>query len=322
MRTEDGYIIYKCLDGDSAAFGLLVDKYKAGVYALAYSRLRNFHDAEDVTQEVFIRVYRKLRTLRQSDSFIAWLHSITTNLCKDWIRNQSRRPDNQFIEDQNAQVLENPSLRFHKDKSIFETLHDAMDSLPKDYREVLTLYYLGVMDSLEIAKFLGMSPTTVRKQLSRSREQLREDMLNTVKTTFEHQKLKASFTFRIVEQVKNVRIEPISRINGLPYGISLSIGVIFTIMSFGQNTTSFKSIYEHSGSPLYSEVKILDVGEIPVDVQKITKNKGISIENNDSKGHELVFSVPKKTVSSDFYTENGKWISQANMPTARLFLKC
>ena len=51
MRTDDGYIIYKCLNGDPDAFGLLVDKYKAGVYALAYSRLRNFHDAQDVSQD-------------------------------------------------------------------------------------------------------------------------------------------------------------------------------------------------------------------------------------------------------------------------------
>ena len=48
MRTEDGHIIQKCLDGDSAAFGLLVDKYKAGIYAFAYGKLRNFHDAQDV----------------------------------------------------------------------------------------------------------------------------------------------------------------------------------------------------------------------------------------------------------------------------------
>ena len=71
MRTEDGYIVHKCLNGDSAAFGLLVDKYKAGVYALAYSKLRDFRDAEDVAQEVFIRAYQKLRTLKQWDRVFA-----------------------------------------------------------------------------------------------------------------------------------------------------------------------------------------------------------------------------------------------------------
>ena len=64
MRTEDGYVIQKCLDGEQAAFGLLVDKYKESVYALAYSKLGNFHDAEDVAQEVFIKAYEKLSTLK------------------------------------------------------------------------------------------------------------------------------------------------------------------------------------------------------------------------------------------------------------------
>ncbi len=70
MRTEDGYIIHKCLNGDKAAFGLLVDKYKASIYALAYTKLGNFHDAEDVTQEAFTKAYQKLRTLRRYDSFL------------------------------------------------------------------------------------------------------------------------------------------------------------------------------------------------------------------------------------------------------------
>ena len=88
MRMADRHLINKCLNGDSAAFGMLVDKYKESVYALAYSKLHNFHDAEDITQEAFIKAYQKLRTLRYWDDFYAWIYAITSNLCKDWIRNQ------------------------------------------------------------------------------------------------------------------------------------------------------------------------------------------------------------------------------------------
>lgn len=112
MQTADGYIIDKCLNGDSGAFGLLVDKYRAGVYALAYSKLRDFRDAEDVAQEVFIKAYIKLRTLKRFDRFHAWLYAITVNLCKDWVRAQSRRPDSEFIEDQDQETLEEPFLIF------------------------------------------------------------------------------------------------------------------------------------------------------------------------------------------------------------------
>jgi len=59
MRTEDGYIIHKCLNGEREAFGFLVDKYRESIYAFASSKLRNFHDAEDITQEVFIKAYTK-----------------------------------------------------------------------------------------------------------------------------------------------------------------------------------------------------------------------------------------------------------------------
>ena len=97
MRTEDRHIIHKCLSGDTAAFGLLVDKYRASVYALAYSKLGNFHDAEDVTQEVFLKAYQKLRTLKQWDRFLAWLYAITSNLCKDFSRSRSNRPDTEYI---------------------------------------------------------------------------------------------------------------------------------------------------------------------------------------------------------------------------------
>ena len=145
MRTEDGHIISKCLNGDSAAFGLLVDKYKASIYALAYSKLRNFHDAEDVTQDVFLIAYQKLRTLRQWDSFLAWLHAMTLNACKLKMRERSRRPDQEFIEDKDPKTLKVLSIAAYREERLDESLHDALDSLPEMYRQVLTLYYLGGM---------------------------------------------------------------------------------------------------------------------------------------------------------------------------------
>ncbi len=97
MQTEDRQIIHKCLNGDTAMFGFLVDKYKEGVYALAYSRLHNFHDAQDIAQEAFIKAYRKLHTLRHWDNFALWLSAITNNLCKNFIRSKSNRPDREFV---------------------------------------------------------------------------------------------------------------------------------------------------------------------------------------------------------------------------------
>ncbi len=118
MRTDDGYIIYKCLNGDPDAFGLLVDKYKAGVYALAYSKLRNFHDAQDVSQEVFIRAYKGLHKLRRWESFAAWLYRITSRQCRNWIRAQSKRPDNESLEDSGAGMLDSHSMDSYRSELV------------------------------------------------------------------------------------------------------------------------------------------------------------------------------------------------------------
>jgi RNA polymerase sigma-70 factor (ECF subfamily) len=161
VRTEDGYLVYKCLNGDPDAFGVLVDKYKPGVYALVYSKLRNFHDAEDVAQEAFIRAYEKLHTLRRWDSFASWLYRIASSLCSRWARTQSRRPDGEFIEDRGPGVLERRSMDSHRDEAVLESIHEALDSLPDIHREVLTLHYFGGMTSFEIARFVGVSPEAV-----------------------------------------------------------------------------------------------------------------------------------------------------------------
>jgi len=63
MRMEDGSIIQDCLSGKPEAFGILVDKYKEGIYAFVYAEIRNFQDVQDVTQEVFLIAYRDLRNL-------------------------------------------------------------------------------------------------------------------------------------------------------------------------------------------------------------------------------------------------------------------
>ena len=136
----DRHLVDKCLNGDPAAFGMLVDKYKESVYALAYSKLHNFHDAEDVTQEAFIKAYQKLRTLRRWNDFHVWIYAITSNLCKNWIRAESRRPDREFIADHPLGSLIHYSSDSRQEHPMLEMLHEALNSLPETYQQVLTLY--------------------------------------------------------------------------------------------------------------------------------------------------------------------------------------
>jgi len=316
MRTEDGYIVYECINGDKSAFALLIDKYKAAVFAIAYSKLFNFQDAEDITQEVFIKAYQKLNNLKHYDRFVVWLHSITNNLCKDFIRSRSRRPDREFIEDQEPSVLDTPSIESYKDNLVNELIHDALNSLPEIYRQVLSLHYLGGMKDIEIAEFLGMSHTNVRQKLMKARTLLKEEMLVMMNATFEGQKLQASFTFRIVEMVKRIKIQPVSTMKGLPWGLSLATGLILTFLSLNPYIPQFNQIGTISGAPLLSESKVLKVGEIPVDVIKISNIANLSSNMRKGKGGE-----PKQpdmqNAFMDPQAEGDTWTKKADMLTAR-----
>ena len=270
MRTEDGQIIHKCLSGEPEAFGFLVDKYKESVYGFAYAKLLNFHDAEDVTQEVFIRAYQKLRSLRRWDNFHAWIYSITSNLCKMWLRARSRRPDGEFIADQKPEVQDIRSIGFYREnlvnESLNESLKEALESLPEMYRQVLILYYLSNMNYREISRFLGASPAAILQRLRRARMQMKEEMLAMITKSFGTQKIPGGFTFRILEAVKRVRIQPNSRAPGLPWGISLATGIIITMLSLGSNVSIPNPAISSMSSSLSSEIKTLRSEEISVDI--------------------------------------------------------
>ena len=320
MRTEDGYIIHKCLNGDSAAFGLLVDKYKESIYALAYSKLRNFHDAEDITQEVFLKAYQKLHTLKWWDNFLAWLYAITSNLCKNWIRSKFNRPDHEFIAEQDSRFFDYLSMNSYQKEQAHESLYEALASLPEMYRQVLTLYYIGGMSSREIAKFLGTSPNNIDQRLSRARAKLKKEMLDMMSKTYEQQKLQPGFTFRIVEMVKHIKIQPAPRSTPwLPFSLSAATGIVLTVLMFSPHLISLTPLGALFGSPLPSETKVMEVGELPVDVLEISEITFLSSEQGDGNGGAKKFPNPQNAFAPPLAPsgEVGTWTKKADMPIAR-----
>lgn len=314
MRTEDGYIIHKCLNGEPEAFGFLVDKYKASIYAFAYTKLRDFRDAEDVTQEVFIQAYQKLRTLRRWDSFLAWLYAITFNRCKNLMRSRYNRPDREFIEDQDPVDLVNPSMDSYRESLALESIREALDSLPETYSQVLTLHYFGGMTCKEIAAFLRTSPVAIKKRLSRARSQLKEEVLATMSTTYEQQRLGASFTFRIVEMVKRIKIHPVPRTPMLPWGLSLGTGIIFTVLSFYPGLLPpIEPIMSSMSSSPPAEARVSDIGQIPVDILKTSEIPFLTSQQGDSSGENATLLVASQA-------EGGTWTKKADMPTGKGYI--
>jgi RNA polymerase sigma factor (sigma-70 family) len=324
MRTEDGYIIRKCLEGESAAFGLLVDKYKSSIFALAYLKLQNFHDAEDITQGVFLKVYQKLSTLKRCDNFLVWLYAITSNSCTDLIRSRAKHPDREFIIDQNSGTFDYLSMNSYHEEQVFESLHEALDSLPEIYRQVLMLYYLGGMSSREMAKFLGTSPNTVDKRLSRARSKLKKEMLDMMNKTYDQQKLQPSFTFRIVEMVKHIKIQPAPRSTPLlPLGLSAATGIVLTVLMFSPHLISLTPLGALLGSPMPSETKVIPVGELPVDVTlEISEITFLSSEQGDDDGGVAKLPNPQNAFAPPLAPpgEVGTWTKKADMPIAISYL--
>jgi RNA polymerase sigma factor (sigma-70 family) len=285
---------------------LLVDKYKRSIYALALSRIRNFHDAQDITQEVFIKAYQNLHTLRRWDNFIGWLYRITINLCKDWYRSRSKHPDHEFIEDQDIDTLDHVSIDAYNENRVYDSI----------YREVLSLRYFGGMKVNEMSSFLGISTRTVDRRLNEAISRLKEETLAMITTTREKHELPSSFTFRVVEIIKHIKVNPISPLKALPFGLTLAIGIIAGFLSIGTHLTLFDSVGIMSGFPLPSDAKVQKIGEIPVDILKVSNISVIS--NQHLSGNGLGSIVPSLQNALFMAPQAGDtWTKKADMPTAR-----
>jgi N-acetylneuraminic acid mutarotase len=195
-------------------------------------------------------------------------------------------------------------------------LRESLEALPEAYRDVLTLHYIGGMKVMEIARSLSISPSTIARRLREARSQLREEMFAMMSETYEQHKLPVSFTFRIVEAVKRIKIHPTSTMKGLPWGLSLATGIIIAVMSLNPYVSWFSQIGTYARSVLPSETKVLKVGEIPVDIVKTSNMAILSNKMGKGKGGE-----PKQPDENAFFMapqgEGGEWEKKADMPTPR-----
>ena len=95
MKTNDVDLIQQTLDGDQGAFTTLVNKYQKSVHALVWRKIGDFHIAEELTQDVFLKVYKRLSTLKRPELFPGWLYVIATRHCNTWHR-KKRLPTKSF----------------------------------------------------------------------------------------------------------------------------------------------------------------------------------------------------------------------------------
>lgn len=152
----------------------VVRAHSARVYRLAYRLTGNQHDAEDLTQEVFVRVFRSLSNYTPG-TFEGWLHRITTNLFLDTVRRKQRIKFESLIDDAADRLASRePSPESWYDARHFDAdIQDALDALHPDFRAAVVLCDIEGLSYEEIAATLGVKLGTVRSRIHRGRTQLK-----------------------------------------------------------------------------------------------------------------------------------------------------
>lgn len=214
MERDDVQLIRSTLSGDDAAFNALVKKYQKGVHALAWRKIGDFHHAEEITQDTFLQVYKKLPTLKNPNQFAGWLYVIANRRCLNWLR--KKRPAIQSLEGTSAEETERFSYNHYVSEQReteasehrYELVKKLLARLPESERTVMTLYYLSEMPAKEIGKFLGVSVKTVHSRLHRARKRLEDKEELLVQEVFSGIQLSTNLTENIMRQVSDLQPTP------------------------------------------------------------------------------------------------------------------
>ena len=174
----DGELVEALRAGNTDAFEELVQRYQAHVYAMAYSLVSNWADAQDITQEVFIRAHSKLEQLREPERFAAWLRPMTFGVAKNWLRafrpqrySQISGQTDGASEWDIPDVLPGPS-EAAETREITQAVLSAIVSLRAKYRLPLLMFHLDGLGYEKVAAFLELPVGTVKSLINRAQQQL------------------------------------------------------------------------------------------------------------------------------------------------------
>ena len=315
MALHDSELIQRTLAGDESAFGFLVDKYKGSVHALAYRKLGDFHTAEEITQDTFLKAYQKLSTLRDPARFPGWLYVIAARCCISWFR-QNRLQTESF--DSVKGEMSAQSWTKYADARVREEVHSALENLPESERTVLTLYYMAGMTCEEIGRFIGTSCGAIRDRLYRARIRLKEE-LTMIEETLRGFQLPPTVTQEIMRRIPNdlPNSAPISKPLA-PWIVATSLAVVALLISLGiRQTGTFQLPYSFNAPESATMVEIVDAPIIEMPPLKLSQvNRAGGLDGGESgSGNREDGSVWEATSDSQNDIESDKigWM-QTNGP--------
>jgi len=238
MVNDNVELIHRILSGEDEAFNVLVRKYQRRVHALIWRKIGDFHIAEEITQDAFLQVYKKLSTLKNPKLFDGWLYVIANRLCLNWTQRNRPAIRHQSIEATPIEEIEKSFYaNYESERSEAETaehrreiVKNLLEKLPESERTVMTLHYLGEMSCKAIGEFLGVSPNTVKSRLQRARNRLKEQE-NMIRETLGSVQLPANFTENIMRQIADLKpIAPTSSKPLVPWAVSAATAVLMLLI--------------------------------------------------------------------------------------------
>ena len=243
MKNSDTQLIHRVLDGDETAFSELVEKYQKQVHALAWRKIGDFHIAEEITQDTFLKAYQKLRTLKKPQRFASWLYVIATNRCNTWLHKKHFRT--QLLKNKGGARPEKPSYSQYaveeNERISVETQREVVKKLlaklEESERTVMTLHYFAEMSCTEIGVFLGVSANTIKSRLRRAQQRLKKDE-PIIREALENFQISPNLTETIMREVS--RVKPMPPSSGskpfVPWAIAAStLAVVFLMFGFGNH---------------------------------------------------------------------------------------
>ena len=179
MELTDTETIARILQGEQALFALLVQKYQDYVFTLVLRFTSNREDAEEISQDIFVKAYRSLADFRGDSKFSTWLFTIVRTTCITFLR--KKKLDIISLDQEKTVVqLENKESDFRADrierKSRQALVNEAIRMLSPNDSQLITLFYKGEQSLEEIGQVMGLDPNTVKVKLHRARVRLREKM--------------------------------------------------------------------------------------------------------------------------------------------------
>ncbi|MFC1631411.1 sigma-70 family RNA polymerase sigma factor [Candidatus Omnitrophota bacterium] len=176
---KDDALIERFLSGDEQGFTMLVEKYKDKIVNIVYSLSSQTQHADDIAQEVFIKVYQHLSAFKKRSEFATWLYRITVNTTYNYLKKMGRLVplDSSVL----AAILRKDAADDLGANERKQLLEQALNSLPFNFRSVIVLKEIEGLSYKEIAKVLGMRLGTVESRLFRARQMLKEKLAPVLK---------------------------------------------------------------------------------------------------------------------------------------------